>query len=232
MARIFSGWPVRPVLFLWAVLIPFSGVAADREWRDEGVYDEGPPAAYAGSAACRQCHKRQFEHWRKTVMARFVRDRQATATPLPGDWEVSPVADAAKRVKLVVGMRKAVAFVTDDWRVLPYRYHLRKKEWQARGNWARGGKDYRAHCGVCHLTGLNRDTRAFVEPGVGCEACHGPGALHAETEKASDVRRVPRRDGSADLDFCRRCHNQRKKHAAALKDFTGRFHPPPSHRGN
>jgi hypothetical protein len=42
-------------------------------------------------------------------------------------------------------------------------------------------------CGGCHATGANYKTRQFNELNIGCEACHGPGALHVKDPKASKV---------------------------------------------
>lgn len=40
------------------------------------------------------------------------------------------------------------------------------------------------HCLGCHTTGYFVARREFAEPGVGCEACHGPGKKHADSRGA------------------------------------------------
>ncbi len=37
-------------------------------------------------------------------------------------------------------------------------------------------------CFGCHTTGYFVSEKKYVEPGVGCEACHGPGKKHVESE--------------------------------------------------
>lgn len=44
---------------------------------------------------------------------------------------MAPIRDSKDRVRVVIGVRKKVAFVTDNWRILPYRYHIKKKAWRA-----------------------------------------------------------------------------------------------------
>ena len=39
-------------------------------------------------------------------------------------------------------------------------------------------------CGGCHATGVDLDKETFLEPGVGCEACHGPGEAHVGWARA------------------------------------------------
>ncbi len=72
-----------------------------------------------------------------------------------------------------------------------------------------GEADLSFNCGSCHSTGYsrggNQDNLAGIagtwnEPGVRCEACHGPGSLHATNPKG--VRMLVETDSS----LCRQCH--------------------------
>jgi len=72
-------------------------------------------------------------------------------------------------------------------------------------------------CFACHTTG-------YGEPGgfrseaetpnlknTGCEACHGPGSLHVETEDPGDIKgRLTRED-------CKACHNSDRVKAFKFK---------------
>jgi hypothetical protein len=64
-------------------------------------------------------------------------------------------------------------------------------------------------CGACHTTGYNPSGNqddlpgligTWAEPGIQCEACHGPGSLHA----ANPSGVLPRVDRSSEL--CGECH--------------------------
>lgn len=65
----------------------------------------------------------------------------------------------------------------------------------------------RRECFVCHTTGYGKPG-GFVSfestPGlanVGCESCHGPGSLHAESGDTDEIRRTPL------IEECVVCHN-------------------------
>jgi len=84
------------------------------------------------------------------------------------------------------------------------------------GHWTGRGMTWNAMCAACHNTGLTKGytpatdtyqtTRA--EQGVGCEACHGKGSVHAA---GGDP--LPKNPG---IDTCGTCHSRR---AALTEDF-------------
>jgi len=122
-------------------------------------------------------------------------------------------------------MQDAVTVFGDGrWQVLPVYYHV-----TGRGEWVdyneakqgRVGPDHphfwtnfkrtvNKECLECHATGVDvRYDRAahswsttFADAGVACEACHGPGARHAETKAKSDIFRPSKND----MSVCGRCH--------------------------
>ncbi|MBI5030632.1 MAG: cytochrome c3 family protein [Chloroflexi bacterium] len=72
-----------------------------------------------------------------------------------------------------------------------------------------GVKELKYTCGPCHTTGYkptgNQDNMPGVvgtwsEPGIRCEACHGPGSLHAANPYGASVQ-VDR-----DPELCGKCH--------------------------
>lgn len=76
-------------------------------------------------------------------------------------------------------------------------------------------------CGNCHTTGYspsgNQDNLpgligTWAEPGVQCEACHGPGSLHAANPTGSR----PRVERSSEL--CGECHRRGEVEAVDAKD--------------
>lgn len=80
-------------------------------------------------------------------------------------------------------------------------------------------------CYACHTTGYGKPG-GFVSfektpelANVGCESCHGPGSLHAESGEAGDIRRTP------DINGCLACHN-----AERIQNFN--FKPMLYHGGH
>ena len=208
------------VVALVFVLVFLKASSATTQVRDEGIIAEASIENYVGSNACAECHQGKYDDWSGKHMSHFVRYRSDTSESLPGNWHNSPII--GKDVFFIVGDRNKVAFADKNWKVFPYLYHLRKGKWIKRRMWA--NQDYRLRCGPCHTVGLNPKTKRFTEINVGCETCHGPGRRHAEDPEQKKLRVPGRTDGHSVLFTCRRCHNERGKHARAIKNFNGAFH--------
>lgn len=80
-------------------------------------------------------------------------------------------------------------------------------------------------CYVCHTTGYGKPG-GFVSinetpklASVGCESCHGPGSVHAESGDVADIRRTP------EIKDCVVCHN-----AERIQNFN--FKPMLYHGGH
>ncbi|MCL4301115.1 MAG: hypothetical protein KJ077_35610 [Anaerolineae bacterium] len=76
-------------------------------------------------------------------------------------------------------------------------------------------------CGTCHTTGYNpegnQDGRpgivgTWAEPGIQCEACHGPGSLHAENPRGVAVK------VNRDAEECGQCHRRDAVEQVNAKD--------------
>ena len=92
--------------------------------------------------------------------------------------------------------------------------------------WTRVGRNADVTCYGCHATGqtltvvgrsvsgLALPGSKWVEPGVGCEGCHGPGGPHIDDARAGtparDTVKMPRGAGSAVIDSCAACHGLRE----------------------
>ena len=63
---------------------------------------------------------------------------------------------------------------------------------------------YQKNCAACHTS--QSSEKGFLEPGVNCEMCHGPGAAHAKGEPARwSFPKVNHRDY---VEVCAQCHAQ------------------------
>lgn len=77
-------------------------------------------------------------------------------------------------------------------------------------------EEYQA-CFECHTTGYKKKGGFVSEektPGLknaGCEVCHGPGALHAESEDPDQIIR------NVNMERCNTCHNKDRVEAFGFK---------------
>jgi hypothetical protein len=71
-------------------------------------------------------------------------------------------------------------------------------------------------CGGCHATGVNIEKNSFIEPGVGCESCHGAGSWHtalpktAVFEKRQTIVNPAKLTTGVAVQICGSCHNRGK----------------------
>lgn len=73
-----------------------------------------------------------------------------------------------------------------------------------------------ATCDGCHTTGftVNKDKDSGrwvgrkIELGIGCEACHGPGSIHANTKRKADIVNPNKLNASQQNQLCGQCHSR------------------------
>ena len=90
-------------------------------------------------------------------------------------------------------------------------------------HWSRGGQNWNHMCADCHSTAVRKNYRPvddsfateFAEISVGCEACHGPGSLHAK--QPNNVSLPALNTADQQLNACARCHSRRGQLAEGFK---------------
>lgn len=137
-------------------------------------------------------------------------------------------------------------FPDGRWQVLPVYYHVTGKGAWVDYNefkqgvvsaehpffWTNFRRTANKECLDCHTTGLDvrYDSQThewsteFVDAGVACESCHGPGARHSETKAKGDIVRADHLSGELQMSVCARCHGPREPLYPAL-DLSHRFVP-------
>jgi HEAT repeats/Tetratricopeptide repeat/Cytochrome c554 and c-prime len=163
--------------------------------------------------------------------------------------------DAAEdyAVEWVVGGRhmqdNVTSFADGRWQILPVYFHVTSKRWVDYTETKQGALD-RAHpfywtnvrrlvqheCLDCHVTGMDvgydeaqaKWTTSFVDAGVACESCHGPGSRHSETSALEDIFQP--KDATAELGMavCAQCHGPRQP-LFPLLDEKHRYQPGQSY---
>jgi predicted CXXCH cytochrome family protein len=154
-----------------------------------------------------------------------------TAASLGHDADVAvPYVLGRKHVEQPLG-----TFPAGRVQALPRAFDVVRREWfdlfagDARtpedwGHWTNRGMNANAQCLFCHTTaytkGYDPAADAYAtrwgEMGVGCEACHGPGADHVRARRAGRDDPWKARDPERLLEACDACHMRRVERA----DFT------------
>jgi len=118
----------------------------------------------------------------------------------------------------------------------PATYYSRQRSWGLSPGYDRYPYPFLTRaiapaCLECHATGVQpvQDTQngyqstPFLEGGVGCERCHGPGAAHAASGKAMDIVNPARLPAEQRDSVCAQCHLSgeiRVEHAGkSMSDF-------------
>ncbi len=140
---------------------------------------------------------------------------------LPGADEAAPFE--LDDLEFVIGQgRYAQRFVfevdRDEYAVLPVEWNVTEQTWQPYGpvdNWPDDpAYDFGFSCAGCHVTGLDTRRGRWEDDGVQCEACHGPGSIHADEadgagNNPSDRELVDIRGAivrTPDSQICGQCH--------------------------
>jgi hypothetical protein len=198
------------------------------------------PKAYVGSDVCRTCHLEHYDAWKRTLHSKMLQDARADAdvfvtdideatiradlTALaetkelkvpPSDIFIPDVAD----IRYTIGSQWKQRYLFDhegDLKIAPVQFNIDTGRWvnYHEHNWDE--RPWLLKCGGCHATGVDLDEKTFVEPGVGCEACHGPGSHHAALpkdktfEKRATIVNPANLTGGVATQICGSCHNRGK----------------------
>ena len=175
------------------------------------------PPEFVGSAACGECHEGQYETFLATGHANAL-------TPVI-DGQAPDLPSAARRsppegltwndiAYVVGGYNWKALFVNNDGHLVTgeaAQFNLDNNQLEAGNEYVayHAGEEKAFDCATCHATGYsrqgNQDDRpgmvgTFAQPGVQCEACHGPGSLHVNDPYAFKP------NVATDSRKCRDCH--------------------------
>ncbi len=223
--------------FAGAVLIFFGLGSASAEDIDTKKL-LAQPNTYVGSEVCRSCHLEHYDAWKRTLHSRMLQDAKANADVLVTDIVEEKVrADLAlKGDKLKVPadqihvpkQEDVLYTIGSQWKqrylirhegklkIAPTQFNVDSGKWvnYHEHDWEK--RPWLKKCGGCHATGVDLEKDTFLEPGVGCEACHGKGSWHAALPKARvhQKRETIVNPGKLTLgvgvQICGSCHNRGK----------------------
>ena len=177
-------------------------------------------ATYVGSQTCKTCHPDIYDSWKETLHAWKLRPKdQANIVGQFPVTDVNGMTWTLDDVDYVIGARpkwkqRYIKVIDGVWRILPIQWNLATNEWVPyhADDWADGTpeRDYKVLCVGCHTTGFDienpdaNDGLGFVDFGVACEACHGPGSEHVAGGFANpDDKKIVKTVSS---EVCAGCH--------------------------
>ena len=175
------------------------------------------PAEFVGSQTCANCHQDYYDTFAQSGHPHAL-------TPL-ADGELPALPTTAQRTPpeglswddiayVVGGYNWKALFVRDDGFMVTgetAQFNLDNNTLEAGNEYVayHAGEELPFDCGTCHATSYNAADNqdglpgmvgTFAQPGVQCEACHGPGSLHVNAPQ-SFAMQVDR-----DRQACRDCH--------------------------
>lgn len=199
--------------------------------------DERLEAEYVGADECSSCHRNVSRDHDDTnhalalqdvgrrkddILADFDLGEDVRSVLLPGEDEARPFTD--DDIAFAVGAgRYAQHYLYEvdrnEYMVLPAQWNTVTETWEALPlgeEWPSEAYDWEINCAYCHTTGFEVERDRWEDDGVQCEACHGPGSLHADL--ADDAGRNPNDEelvalraaiyNEPDPQMCGQCHSQ------------------------
>ncbi len=196
------------------------------------------PKAYVGSDTCKMCHLEHFDSWMMTLHSRMTQDVQKNRDALIADLDEKRIReDLAKlgdklkvpadqifiprieEIKYTIGSQWKQRYIVEKNGVLyiaPIQYNADTDRWVNYNEATWDKNPWLLKCGGCHATGVDLEKQNFVEPAVGCEACHGKGSWHAALpktavfEKRLTIVNPAKLTSGVAVQICGSCHNRGK----------------------
>ena len=184
---------------------------------------------YAGSQKCSECHSEQYNsfiasgHPYKLSKASEAKTR---GLPLPKGYtwdDISYVIGGAYKKSRYIDKKGYIITGAKDGSALKTQYNIETGTW----SYYHKGEKKKYSCGGCHTTGYKKEGNqdnlegmvgTWASAGVQCEACHGAGAKHVKSKKASDI--VVDKKSS----LCGKCHVRGSKDQIPAKGNFIRHH--------
>lgn len=179
---------------------------------------------YVGSKSCAECHVDIYEEWKLTPHARMA--RRFSQVEDMEHINLDELEWPREQIAWVLGshyVHRFVAQASGSLIVLPKIWDRHDKKWLPVNDYGWRSRYWLEQCAGCHTTGFSAVNESFVEPGVGCEACHGPGLNHTRTQSADYIVKIRELSRQRQEMVCMSCHT-------SGIDETATYHFPVGYR--
>ncbi len=199
-----------------AVIVYSTMQLKHHEEATEGEFKNMVGATFVGSIECKKCHERRYLEWGTTLHSKMLQDAKTNPMVIIGDFDSpSDIRTFNKEdVDYTIGnqwKQQYLKKIEDDYFVLPAQYHILSGEWEAyhAEDWQE--RSWFKECAGCHATGVDPIKKTFIEPGIGCEACHGPGSNHVKAISGFEIDTIinpAKLTTAAAAQICGSCHSR------------------------
>ncbi len=191
--------------------------------------EHGGLPGYAGSDTCARCHPEIYAQWRLTPHARMLVDAKRDPFAVQASDFHAGIPFQKDQILYAVGshwIQKYLTRIDGLLYVLPKYWNIAERKWEPYSIWNWREQPYNVFCDGCHTVGFDPETQSFFEPGVGCEACHGPGQRHVETGgRLSEIVNPAKLDRDRAMMVCMACHTDGMDKATETYPFPAGYKP-------
>jgi len=177
-----------------------------------GAVAHSSPAAgsrYVGSEKCASCHQIQYKGWVKTFHSTVIQDAKKNPSAILADMSTPDLPFKKEDIHLTIGGHWDQRYLTridNDYYVLPRLWSIQSKKWRPYSTYGWQKRPYSKYCVGCHSVGYNPETKGYEEHSVGCESCHGPGAVHFSNPVRGNIVNPGRLPKESAEEICASCH--------------------------
>jgi hypothetical protein len=201
-----------------------------------GKFKDRFDATFVGSETCKKCHERIFLEWKTSLHSRMLRDVKADPLANIGNFDVpNDVRTFSKdEIAYTLGSQWRQQYlkkVGDDLIVLPASYHFSSDKWTPYQADEPETRKWWTECAGCHATGVDPVKKTFVEAGVACEACHGPGSNHVEAIPGFEIPTIisaSRLNSALSAQICGSCHTRGREKNGGKNAYPAKYQ---THKG-
>ncbi|RJX35367.1 MAG: hypothetical protein C4525_04135 [Desulfarculus sp.] len=232
---------VAKASFLVALAFLFAACSAEQEINFKELASK--PKAFVGSSTCKKCHLEHYDSWQMTLHSRMTQDAQKNRSAIVTNFDPKKIREGlaklggklavpadkifiptVEQVKYTIGSQWKQRYIIEKGGTLyiaPIQYNVEDGKWAPyhAADWDK--RPWLRKCGGCHATGVDLEKQTFVEPSVGCEACHGKGSWHAALpktavfQKRETIVNPSKLTPGVAVQICGSCHN--RGHSVTVK---------------